>query len=80
MNKPWEKWGMTETEWREYEDEYADYLDITQFQPTTLKDKIAVQNALERAKHNRRREEALNKIRAMRTNMKKEPKDGVSFN
>ena len=24
---PWTKYGMTETEWREYEDEYADYLD-----------------------------------------------------
>jgi hypothetical protein len=27
MNKPWEQYGMTETEWREYQDEYADYLD-----------------------------------------------------
>jgi hypothetical protein len=24
---PWEQYGMTETEWREYQDEYADYLD-----------------------------------------------------
>lgn len=27
MNKPWEKYDMTESEWREYEDEYADWLD-----------------------------------------------------
>jgi len=27
MNKPWEQLGMTESEWREYEDEYADWLD-----------------------------------------------------
>jgi hypothetical protein len=24
---PWEQYGMTETEWRQYQDEYADYLD-----------------------------------------------------
>ena len=24
---PWEQYGMTETEWREYQDEYADWLD-----------------------------------------------------
>ena len=24
---PWERYGMTETEWRQYEDEYADWLD-----------------------------------------------------
>lgn len=24
---PWEQWGMTETEYREYQDEYADWLD-----------------------------------------------------
>jgi hypothetical protein len=24
---PWEQYGMTETEWRQYEDEYADWLD-----------------------------------------------------
>ena len=27
MNKPWEQYGITETEWREYQDEYADWLD-----------------------------------------------------
>jgi hypothetical protein len=72
MNKPWEQYQMTEDEWRQYEDEYADWLDITRFQPTSLKDKIAVQNALEQAEHNRRREEALNKIRTMRKQMIKD--------
>ena len=72
MNKPWEQYQMTETEWRQYEDEYADYLDITGFQTSSLKDKIAIQNAIEQANHNRRREEALNKIRKMREQMKKE--------
>jgi len=65
MNKPWEQYQMTETEWRQYEDEYADYLDTTRFQPTSLKDKIAVQNALEQAEHNRRRETALNRVREL---------------
>lgn len=27
MHKPWEEWGMTETEYRQYQDEYADWLD-----------------------------------------------------
>ena len=27
MNKPWEQYDMTELEWREYEDEYANWLD-----------------------------------------------------
>lgn len=80
MNKPWLKYDMTETEWREYEDEYAEYLDTSRFQPTSLKDKIAFQNAIEQANHNRRREEALNKIRKMREQMKKENSDGVSAN
>jgi hypothetical protein len=65
MNKPWEQYQMTEDEWRRYEDEYADYLDTTRFQPTSLKDKIAVQNALEQAEHNRRREAALNRVREL---------------
>jgi hypothetical protein len=66
MNKPWEQYQMTEDEWRQYEDEYADYLDTTRFQPTSLKDKIAVQNAIEQAEHNQRREAAINRIREMR--------------
>jgi hypothetical protein len=65
MNKPWEQYQMTEDEWRRYEDEYADYLDATRFQPTSLKDKIAVQNAIEQAEHNRRREAALNRVREL---------------
>jgi muramidase (phage lysozyme) len=66
MNKPWEQYQMTETEWRQYEDEYADYLDTTRFQPTSLKDKIAIQNAIEQEEHNQRREAAINRIREMR--------------
>ena len=27
MNQPWLEYGMTETEWRQYQDEYADWLD-----------------------------------------------------
>lgn len=27
MNKPWEQYQMTEDEWRQYQDEYADWLD-----------------------------------------------------
>ena len=27
MDKPWEQYGMTEDEWRQYQDEYADWLD-----------------------------------------------------
>jgi len=27
MNQPWLEYGMTESEWREYEDEYANWLD-----------------------------------------------------
>ena len=27
MNKPWEQYGMTEDEYRKYQDEYADWLD-----------------------------------------------------
>ena len=27
MNKPWEQYSMTEDEWRQYQDEYADWLD-----------------------------------------------------
>jgi hypothetical protein len=27
MEKPWEQYGMTEDEWYQYCDEYADYLD-----------------------------------------------------
>jgi hypothetical protein len=27
MNKPWEQYGLTEDEWHQYQDEYADYLD-----------------------------------------------------
>ena len=73
MNKPWEQYQMTEDEWRQYEDEYADYLDITRFHHHSLKDKIAIQNAIEQAEHNRRREAALNKIRTMRKQMIKEP-------
>jgi hypothetical protein len=65
MNKPWEQYQMTEDEWRQYEDEYADYLDTTRFQPTSLKDKVAIQNALEQAEHNRRREAALNRVREL---------------
>lgn len=73
MLKPWEQYQMTEDEWRQYEDEYADYLDTTRFLHfTSLKDKIAVQNALEQAEHNRRREEAINKIRTMRKQMLKD--------
>ena len=66
MNKPWEQYQMTEDEWRRYEDEYADYLDTTRFQPTSLKDKIAIQNAIEQEEHNQRREAAINRIREMR--------------
>jgi hypothetical protein len=65
MNKPWEQYQMTEEEWRQYEDEYADYLDTTRFQPTSLKDKVAIQNAIEQAEHNRRREAALNRVREL---------------
>jgi hypothetical protein len=65
MNKPWEQYQMTEDEWRRYEDEYADYLDTTRFQPTSLKDKIAIQNAIEQEEHNRRREAALNRVREL---------------
>jgi hypothetical protein len=27
VHQPWEQYQMTESEWREYEDEYADWLD-----------------------------------------------------
>ena len=27
MDKPWEEHGLTEDEWYQYMDEYADYLD-----------------------------------------------------
>jgi hypothetical protein len=30
MNKPWEQYGMTEDEWRQYEDEYADWINQTE--------------------------------------------------
>jgi hypothetical protein len=30
MNKPWEQYDMTEDEWRQYEDEYADWLNQTE--------------------------------------------------
>ena len=30
MNKPSEQYGMTETEWRQYQDEYADWIRETE--------------------------------------------------
>jgi uncharacterized protein YnzC (UPF0291/DUF896 family) len=61
----WEQYGMTEDEWRTYEDEYADYLDNIRFTGNTLKDKVAVLNAREQAEHDAKRKEALNRVRDM---------------
>jgi len=61
----WEQYGMTEDEWRTYEDEYADYLDNIRFTGNTLKDKVAVLNAREQAEHEAKRQEALNRVRDM---------------
>jgi hypothetical protein len=30
MNKPWEQYGMTESEWHQYQDEYADWIRETE--------------------------------------------------
>ncbi len=72
QDKPWLRFNMTESEYREYEDEYADYLDGTLKCPTTIMDTIREQNKIEQFKHDLRRQAALNKIRDMRRKMKNE--------
>lgn len=66
----WQRYGMTEDEWRTYEDEYADYLDNIRFTGNSLKDKIAVLNAREQAEHEQKRLSALARIYELRTRTK----------
>jgi hypothetical protein len=70
----WQRYGMSEDEWRTYEDEYADYLDNIRFTGNTLKDKIAVLNAREQREHEQRRLAALNKIYELRARTKDDAK------
>jgi hypothetical protein len=74
QDKPWLRFNMTESEYREYEDEYADYLDNIRFTGNTLKDKIAVLNAREQREHEQRRLAALNKIYELRARTKDDAK------
>jgi len=70
QDKPWLRFNMTESEYREYEDEYADYLDNIRFTGNTLKDKIAVLNAREKKIHEQKRVTALNRIQELRAKTK----------
>jgi len=74
QDKPWLRFNMSESEYREYEDEYADYLDNIRFTGNTLKDKIAVLNAREQREHEQRRLAALNKIYELRARTKDDAK------
>jgi hypothetical protein len=66
QDKPWLRFNMSESEYREYEDEYADYLDNIRFTGNTLRDKIAVQNAREQKIHEQKRQAALDRIKQLR--------------
>ena len=68
----WQRYGMTEDEWRTYEDEYADYLDNIRFTGNSLKDKIAVLNAREQAEHEQKRSSALARIYELRARTKED--------
>jgi hypothetical protein len=71
----WQRYGMTEDEWRTYEDEYADYLDTIQFTGLSLKQKIAVQNTREQELHEAKKQVALNKIREFRAGQRQKELD-----
>ena len=66
QDKPWLRFNMTESEYREYEDEYADYLDNIQFTGNTLRDRVAVLNARESKIHEQKKSAALDRIKQLR--------------
>jgi hypothetical protein len=71
QDKPWLRFNMTESEYREYEDEYAEYLDNIRFTGNTLRDRLAVLNARESKIHEQKRQAALDRIKQLRIQQRK---------